>query len=319
MQFAIWAGMRLVAIIAALFATFGFNPQSLAASGSWTGAADANWADANWSATPVPGTGDTATFNGAGNSNTTISLGTGVTIGKILFDRTSAAAYTIGAGPVGNETLTLNDSGSITMNSTVANNELFNAGIVLGTDATVETYTFTNNSTTNTLTFAGNISGGPTGGTAGTETLSFNGAGNIVIGGSLLNGGASQTLAFTKTGSGTLTFDGNVNAAILGSGAGGGAYGTATVNDGTLSLNFSNYSASGNANLLNSYTPIVLGGGTLQIIGNTTNASSQSFANSAGLTSNSGYDVVISGTSTNTATTPTLALARIVHTLRVRA
>jgi autotransporter-associated beta strand protein len=209
---------------------------------------------------------------------------------------------------VGNETLTLNDSGSITMNSTVANNELFNAGIVLGTDATVETYTFTNNSTTNTLTFAGNISGGPTGGTAGTETLSFNGAGNIVIGGSLLNGGASQTLAFTKTGSGTLTFDGNVNAAILGSGAGGGAYGTATVNDGTLSLNFSNYSASGNANLLNSYTPIVLGGGTLQIIGNTTNASSQSFANSAGLTSNSGYDVVISGTSTNTATTPTLAL-----------
>ena len=46
-----------------------------AASGFWTGATDANWADANWSAAPVPGSGDAATFSGAGNGNTTINLG----------------------------------------------------------------------------------------------------------------------------------------------------------------------------------------------------------------------------------------------------
>jgi len=49
-----------------LAGTLGLN----AASGTWTSAADANW-----SATPVPGIGDTATFNGAGNANTTVDLG----------------------------------------------------------------------------------------------------------------------------------------------------------------------------------------------------------------------------------------------------
>jgi hypothetical protein len=51
-----------------------------AASGTWTGATDNTWAGANWSASPVPGTGDTATFNGAGGGHTTIDLVSGVTI-----------------------------------------------------------------------------------------------------------------------------------------------------------------------------------------------------------------------------------------------
>src|SRR5688572_15004017 len=46
-----------------------------AASAAWTGTTDALWATpTNWTASPVPGTGDTATFNNAGNGNTTIDL-----------------------------------------------------------------------------------------------------------------------------------------------------------------------------------------------------------------------------------------------------
>src|SRR5688572_16498303 len=72
-------------------------PQNvLAASDTWDGSTDATWATStNWLTDPtvVPGTGDTATFNSAGNGFTTIDLGTGVTIGNLLFD-IGAVAYT---------------------------------------------------------------------------------------------------------------------------------------------------------------------------------------------------------------------------------
>src|ERR1051326_3737347 len=101
-----------------------------AASGSWLGTADATWANAsNWSTTPVPGTGDTATFNGAGNGNIAINLGGGVTINTVLFDTSSAASYIIGTGAVGSQTLTLDNGGAITVNSTVTNNETVNAAL----------------------------------------------------------------------------------------------------------------------------------------------------------------------------------------------
>ena len=269
-----------------------------AASGTWTGATDANWADANWSATPVPGTGDTATFSGAGDGNTTINLGSGVTILDLLFNTGSAAAYTIGSGAVGSQTLTLNNSGGITLNSTVANNELFNAAIVLGTDSTAQSYTNFNNSA-QTLTFASSIYGGPSAGsgTAGTKTLAMGGSGNTVISGSLLNGATSgattTTIALTKIGAGTLTFNGTVDASLLGGGAGGGAYGTVTVNQGTLALDFSNAGAT--SDLLNTYSPVSLGGGTLQIIGNAANASTQNFTNGSGVTVNPGLNVITVG------------------------
>jgi autotransporter-associated beta strand protein len=262
-----------------------------AASGSWTGATDANWADANWSASPVPGTGNTATFNGAGNGNTTINLGTGVTILDVIFNTGSAAGYTIGAGAAGSQTLILNNSGAITLNSSVVNNELFNSAIVLGTDATAQTYTFANNSA-KTLTLAGNIYGGPAGGTAGTKTLAINGSGNTVISGNLTNGSAT-TIALTKTGSGTLTIDGALDA-TTGLNA-QGAYGLVTVNGGILALNFSNFSASGNADMLDSYTPVSLGGATLQVVGNAAYASTQNFINSSGVTVNPGFNVISVG------------------------
>jgi autotransporter-associated beta strand protein len=271
------------------------SKSAVAASGTWTGAIDTNWADANWTATPVPGIGDTATFNGAGNGNTTINLGAGINVSNIVFSSPSAAAYIIGSGPVGSQTLSLNASGGIIINAAVINNEVFDSTVVLGTNATAQNYTFTNNSLSSTLDFASNIVGGPAGGTAGTQTLTVTGAGNTVIGGSLLNGGAGQTVALAKTGSGTLTFNGATNAAIIGGGAGGGAYGTVTVNSGSLVLDYSNFNAVGNANLLNSYTPVTLGGGTLQMIGNATNASTQSFNNGSGVTVNPGVNTISVG------------------------
>ena len=284
-----------------------------AASGSWTGATDANWSDANWSATPVPGTGNTAIFGGAGNGNTTINLGSGITILDLMFNSGSAAAYTIGAGAAGSQTLSLNNSGAITMNSSVVNNELFNSAIVLGTDATAQTYTFANNSA-NTLIFAGNIYGGPAGGTAGTKTLAINGSGNTVISGNLTNG-AAITIALTKTGTGTLTIDGSLDA-TTGLNA-QGAYGMVTVNGGVLALNFANFSASGNADMLDSYTPVSLGGGTLQIIGNATYASTQNFFNGSGLTVNPGFNVVSVGPNGGNLANPlpTLNLGAFTQTL----
>jgi len=233
----------LVQITCLFFLTGELNLK--AASGTWTGVTDATWAGANWSATPVPGTGDTATFNGLGNAHTTIDLGSGVTIFDLVFNTGNATAYTIGNGAVGSQTLTLNNSGAITLNPTVANNQLFNAAIVLGTDSTAQSYT-NFNSSAQTLTFASSIYGGPSAGsgTAGTKTLVVGGSGNTVVGGSLLNGASSvpttTTIALTKLGAGTLTFNGNVDASTIGNGAGGGAYGTVTVNDGTLLIDFSN-------------------------------------------------------------------------------
>ena len=288
--------LRGMAGILALFALFGFNSQALAASQTWTGLTDAYWADANW-LTAVPGTGDTAIFNGIGNANTTLNLGSGVTIASTIFSTPSAAAYTIGSGSANNQTLTLNDAGSITMNAGVANNELFNAGIILGTDATALTYNFVNNSLTNTLTFAGNITGGA-GGTAGIETLDIGGMGNTLFSGNLYKSATSgNNINLTKIGSGTFTVDSTSNI--------GSASGTVAVNDGTLAINFTN--AGSNASLLSSFSPLALGGGTLQIIGNGSSTSTQTFA---GVTSNPGYNVITLGTNA-----PALAMGTFTQNL----
>ena len=109
----------------------------------------------------MPGTGNTATFNAA-SPNTGINLGAGVLINTLLFNTASAAAYTLGTGAVGSQTLTLNDSGAITVNSTVSTSQLVNANVVLELNATPAAYSFTNNSATNgqLLTIAGGVSSG---------------------------------------------------------------------------------------------------------------------------------------------------------------
>ena len=181
---------------------------STAGGASWTGANGSTWADANWSSSPVPGAANnvhTATFNSAGGGQTTINLGAGVTLNTVLFDTTTAAAYTIGSGAVGSQTLTLENGGAITTSSTVTNGQVVNAAVVLGTDRSAQTYTISNNATTpaTALTVAGNITGAASGGTAGAKTLAVLGAGDTDITGGIAQGGATS-LAVTKAGTGTL-------------------------------------------------------------------------------------------------------------------
>ena len=181
---------------------------STAGGASWTGANGSTWADANWSSSPVPGAANnvhTATFNSAGGGQTTINLGAGVTLNTVLFDTTTAAAYTIGSGAVGSQTLTLENGGAITTSSTVVNGQVVNAAVVLGTDRSAQTYTISNNATTpaTALILAGNITGAASGGTAGAKTLAVLGAGDTDITGGIAQGGATS-LAVTKAGTGTL-------------------------------------------------------------------------------------------------------------------
>ena len=225
-----------------------------AASDSWTGTTDSNWATAtNWStATSAPGAGETATFNGAGNGNTTIDLGAGVTVGALLFDTSSAAAYTIGSGAAGSQTLTLGSTlgNVITMNADVTADQLFNAKLALATSSTANNtgtyYRVTNNSATNTLTLAGGISAS----TTGVKTLQVSGSGDTAISGAITSG--SGNVAIFKTGSGTLTLSGG--ATFSGAGITDGANFTtsAVFREGTTILNGGTYS--------NSNMELVVGG-----------------------------------------------------------
>jgi autotransporter-associated beta strand protein len=106
----------------------------------WNGSVDAQWSDVNnWNGPPaaVPGTGDTATFNGAGNGNTTIDLGLGITLKTLLFDTADAAGHTLGAGAPGSQTLALDAGAALTVNGDVTNDQAVAAAVTLNGGMTV--------------------------------------------------------------------------------------------------------------------------------------------------------------------------------------
>jgi len=181
-----------------------------ASSGTWTGAENAIWTNsANWSVSPYAGysTSEKATFDSAGNNNTTLDITGLYSIGSMTFDSPSVAAYTIGTGALNSQTLIMGGSGTYYMTSTAGNNQLINATLQLGGSNTTGSYFFRNESTAKTMTFAGNIGSG-TGSTAGTKTMSVYGAGNIVFSGNLDKGTASA-LVLTNGLTGTLTLSGS--------------------------------------------------------------------------------------------------------------
>ncbi len=183
-----------------------------AASADWTGGgADALWStSSNWSATPVPGLGDTATFNAAAGSGATAVSLSGIQVRNITFDSASAASYTLGAGGAGTQILVLGDganASAITVNSGVAQNQLINAAVTLGNTKVAATYTISNESTAD-LVLAGNLTGNNVSGVAAIKTVAISGAGNITIGGTVTAGGASG-IQLTKAGSGTLNLTGS--------------------------------------------------------------------------------------------------------------
>lgn len=234
-------------------------PSAHAANATWNGSSSGLWGTTgNWSASPVPGTGNTATFNAA-SSNTAISLN-GVVINTILFNTASAAAYTLGTGAVGSQTLTLNDSGAITVNSSVANSQLFNANVVLGTGSTSANYSFSNNSATNgqLLTIAGNVSSGQSNTNNQAKVLTLDGTANGLISGIISGDGSGNggnktaTVGVTKTGTGVWTL------------TGANTYSDpTTVTTGTLFANNSSGSATGFGDVSVGVNGILGGTGTI--------------------------------------------------------
>lgn len=102
------------------FLAIALSQASQAASGTWTGlGADSNWTTTgNWSASPVPGTGDTANFNSAGNGKTTITTAPAALTAYTF--STGAAAYTISAPST---TWSVPNGGGVTINSGVLTNQ----------------------------------------------------------------------------------------------------------------------------------------------------------------------------------------------------
>jgi autotransporter-associated beta strand protein len=223
-------------------------------SATWIGDTNSDWGNSsNWQPQVVPGSGDTASFNVPDTANTTINLGAGGrTINTILFGTSESGHFTIGSGGIGNQDLTLNDGGAITVNSPVINDKLINANVILGTDrSTSSIITFTNDSTTASLTIAGDVTGSRAGlrASRGTKILALEG-GNALISGDIgQNGNSAAMIALTKDGIGTWTLSGN------------NLYSGGTiVNGGTLLVNNTPGSGTGSGDVIVNNALSTLGG-----------------------------------------------------------
>lgn len=133
---------------------------------SWTGLAAPNngWTTVgNWN-TGVPISGDTALFNGSGNTNTSISLGAASQpIKTIRFDGAIATPYTLGVLASG-DTFNFDAGGSIVVASNIASLQTINAAIQANGGLSAS------NSGSVGLTLAGNVN------FASAGTLSVNNA-----------------------------------------------------------------------------------------------------------------------------------------------
>ncbi|CAA6691589.1 MULTISPECIES: autotransporter-associated beta strand repeat-containing protein [unclassified Lentimonas] len=279
------------------------SSQAHADSSSWVGTTDAQWSDlTNWSGgAAVPGTTDTATFNtAAGAGGSVIDLGGAVTVQTLAFDTAAVAAYTIGTGAVGTDTLTLDNDGSITVGADVVADQTINANVVLGNTATASTYTFTNASATNSLSVAGNI----TGGAAAAKTLAVTGAGATNLSG-IISDGSATSLAITSSDAGTLTLSGvntysggttiNAGSTILADNNLALGSGTVTLTDTNATLALGDgvniVNALTVANLGNAKT-ITVAGTTAEYSGNITNSE---YSKAFNLNATSGKTLTVSG------------------------
>jgi fibronectin-binding autotransporter adhesin len=121
----------------------------------------------------------------------------------------------------------------------------------LGTDqGTSSTITFTNDSTTASLTIAGDVTPSGSGVGSGTKILALDGSGNGLISGDIRDGGpGGATIALTKDGVGTWTLS-----------ASNTYSGTTAVNGGTLLVNNTLGSGTGSGDVFVNNTLTTLGG-----------------------------------------------------------
>ncbi|MDR1279960.1 MAG: autotransporter-associated beta strand repeat-containing protein [Opitutaceae bacterium] len=185
--------------------------------GTWTGlGANNNWAtQLNWGdgSVAVPGSNQTATFDGAGNGQTTINLSANLTLKAMTFTSASAAAYTIGTAPDTGGTLTWNANGQkLLIDATVLTNQTINSK-----QTTTGYLNYQNDSTAASLIINGSVNFGNTG---ASRTVNVTGVGDVTINGIIGDPtGASadiHTVGIQHTSTGTVilananTFSGTV-------------------------------------------------------------------------------------------------------------
>lgn len=199
-----------------------FNPNALAANGTWSGATDNNWATGgNWAggvpgATGTTNNGDTATFTGSPTNKSPI-VDAGRNLKNIIFD---GATGQFNTGTMSGNALLLSDSGTISLNSNTTISQNLKAPLILeGTS-----YTINDDSASNSVALkigdsaVTTASGTAISGVAGDVVLTL--SGNHVSGtsqdtqsrinGAIVNGSANS-LSILKTGAGTWTLQGTSN------------------------------------------------------------------------------------------------------------
>ena len=213
----------------------GVATRGQAADATWTGATDSLWSTTtNWNPA-APAEGDRAVFSGAGNGNTTINLGAGVTATTLLFSTADAAAYTIGSGGAGNQTLTFDTIGpAITVGPAVINSQAIGANVVLNGAGG---FVFANQGGSG-LAFDGTISGN----SSGTAVFNVTGAGNTSVSGNISS--ATGNVSLFKQGAGTLTLSGGGTFAGNGTST-GNATSSAVFRGGLTVMDGGTYSTSG--------------------------------------------------------------------------
>lgn len=149
-----------------------------AANGTWNGTQDAMWTNsANWSAVAFPYGSSTATFDNAGNGNTSINLAGLYSFPNITFTGASVGAYTLGL--VGQK-VTLQNGNVIWLAESAAADQTVQTDLEL--PLSNSGITFRNDNPSQTLAF-GKIYGYTTAGA--TKSVYVQGTGPIVIQGNL--------------------------------------------------------------------------------------------------------------------------------------
>ncbi|HTB62558.1 MAG TPA: autotransporter-associated beta strand repeat-containing protein [Opitutales bacterium] len=223
----------------------------------------------SWTGNVVPTASENALFNNTLTSSVSATVGAGLSVGGIIVTNTGGN-FTISAN--GTKTLTIGASG-IDLSSAANSNNNFTiaAPVVLGAAQSF------NVASGRTLTVSGNIN------TSG-DNLTLVGAGAITLSGVISGSG---NLIQNSTGTTSLTNTSTYTGATI-------------VNAGTLLLDLSTKTTG----VLASTTKPTLGGGTLDVQGKSTGASSQTLGNLT-LTANTGSNLVINGNG-GTGTTLTL-------------
>jgi len=217
-------------LIFTTLALVGLSHHAMSANATWTGlGADSLWTTTgNWNTSPVPGTGDTATFNGAGNGKTTITTAPAA-LASYIFN-TGSAAYTISGSST---TWAVPNGGGVTINSGVTTDQSL-SGIQFTRPASGTTTNFSNQATNTTLKLGTIFNSNASSGNALLKFTPTSGATIEVISGKFVDNAstAGRTVSILLDGAGIFKM------AATGSFSGTDADGNSvTIRQGTLQAN----------------------------------------------------------------------------------